>query len=282
VTETVLRGADKLDEWLRAVARDPRATALFFDIDGTLSPIAPTPADAEVPRPLRRALATLGPRLGLLAFVTGREVGDGRDMIPVRNAVYVGNHGLQTLLPSGEIRIAREALPYVAAVEAATRRARALTEHLPDLYVEDKRLSVVVHYRQAGDAHTAQRFIEHHVAEPARKDGLDVMNGKAAVEVRPPAPVTKGTAVGGLLREHDCATALFAGDDLTDVTALKALRTWTTGAAGRQGLGVAVVDDETPSAVRFEADVWLDGTPGVAELLARLVELTEPPEQGEV
>ena len=48
-----------------------------------------------------RLLARLAPRVGLLAFVTGREVGDGRDLLPLRGAVYIGNHGLQALLPVG-------------------------------------------------------------------------------------------------------------------------------------------------------------------------------------
>jgi trehalose 6-phosphate phosphatase len=276
--DPILRGAERLDGFARALARDPRAGALLFDIDGTLAPIAPTPADADVPRPIRAALAKLASRVGLLALITGREVGDGRDLVPLRNAIYIGNHGLQALYPTGEITIAREALPYVPAVETAARRARALTEQLPDLFIEDKRLSVVLHYRQVADAHTALAFIEHAVAGPARKDGLDVMTGKMAIEIRPPVPVTKGTAVGGLLRGGSYEAALFAGDDLTDITALKALRLWTGAGGDRVGLGVAVAGDETPSKVLFEADVHVAGVEGMAELIARLVEATDEDE----
>jgi trehalose 6-phosphate phosphatase len=277
VTDPILRGAERLDEFVRALARDARAGALFFDIDGTLAPIAPTPADAEVPRPIRALLAKLAARVGLLALVTGREVGDGRDILPLRNAVYIGNHGLQALYPSGEITIAREALPYVPAVETAARRARALTEQLPELFIEDKRLSVVVHYRQMSDVHTALAFIDHAVAGPARQDGLEVMTGKMAIEIRPPVPVTKGTAIGDLLRGGSYDAALFAGDDLTDVTALKALRLWA-GAGDRVGLGVAVAGDETPAKVLFEADVHVAGVDGMGALIAQLVEATDEDE----
>ena len=122
---------------------------------------------------------------------------------------------------------------------------RGAGRDLPELFIEDKRLSVVLHYRQAADAHTALAFIEDAVAGPARRDGLEVMTGKMAIEIRPPVPVTKGTAIGGLLRDGGYAAALFAGDDLTDVTALKALRIWA-GGGDRVGLGVAVAGDETP------------------------------------
>jgi trehalose 6-phosphate phosphatase len=278
VTDAILRGAEHLDRFARALARDPRAGALFFDIDGTLAPIAPTPADAEVPRPIRAALAKLAARVGLLAVVTGREIGDGRDLIPLRKAVYIGNHGLQVLYPTGQITIAREALPYVPAVETAARRARALAEQLPELFIEDKHLSVVLHYRQVSDEHTALAFIEHAVAGPARQDGLEVMTGKMAIEIRPPVPITKGTAIGDLLRGGSYRAALFAGDDLTDITALKALRLWA-GAGDRVGLGVAVAGEETPAKVLFEADVQVAGVDGMGELIAQLVEATDEAEE---
>lgn len=277
-TDPILRGGERLDEFVRALARDPRAGALFFDIDGTLAPIAPTPADAEVPRPIRAALAKLAARVGLLGLVTGREVGDGRDLLPLRNAVYIGNHGLQALYPSGEITIAREALPYASAVEAAGRRARALAEQLPDLFIEDKRLSVVLHYRQVADTHTALAFIEHSVAGPARQEGLEVMTGKMAIEIRPPVPISKGTAIGDLLRGGSYQAALFAGDDLTDITALKALRLWA-GAGDRVGLGVAVAGEETPATVLFEAEVHVAGVDGMRALVARLVTATDEVEE---
>jgi len=276
MSDHVVRGAERLEECVKAVARDPRATAFFCDIDGTISPLAPTPADAAVPRDFRAALATLAPRLGLLAFVSGREVGDGRDMITLRDAVYVGNHGLQVLYPSGQITVTPTALPYVDAVRAAALRAAALEPRLPGLFVENKQLVVAVHYREVADPDEARAIIDAHVVGPARADGLHISTGKFVIEVRPPIPVGKGTAIRDLLDAGGYATAIFIGDDLTDIDGLEAVREWAAAASAgvRLGCAAAVAGDETPAAVTAAADVWLDGTDAVLTLLTRLVDET--------
>ena len=86
---------------LRAAAREPRATALFCDIDGTVSPIVADPYEAVVPDRVPRDLAALAPRLGLLAFVTGRDVRQAAAMVGVDGAAYVGLHGFDVLTPDG-------------------------------------------------------------------------------------------------------------------------------------------------------------------------------------
>jgi len=275
MTDTVLRGAEKLDRWLRALTREPRASALFCDIDGTIAPLAPTPAEAAVPEPVRAALASLAPRLGLLAFVTGREVHDGRRMIPLEGAVYVGNHGLQVLLPAGELAVAPTALPFVPAVQTAAVRAALLEEAVPGVVAENKELTVDVHYRCVADPEAVRRRIEREVVAPSVADGLDVAEGKFAVELRPPVAVSKGSVVRDLLEAGACAAALFVGDDLTDVSALEAVAEWAAAdPGGRRACAAAVAGGETPAAVTAAADVWLDGTDGVLALLDRLEQAT--------
>ena len=60
----ILKGDDQLDACLRAFAAAPRAGALFCDIDGTVSPIAPRPVDAVVPDATREVLAGFRSRAG--------------------------------------------------------------------------------------------------------------------------------------------------------------------------------------------------------------------------
>ena len=43
--------------------------------------------------------------------------------------------------------------------------------------------------------------------------------GRMVLEVRPPVPLDKGTAVRRLLHGAACARSLFAGDDTTDLDA---------------------------------------------------------------
>ena len=250
----MLMGNETYRTCLSAVARDPRATALFCDIDGTISPIVADPYAATVPAAFRTVLAALAPRLGLLAFVTGRELAQGREMVDVASAAYVGMHGLETVEPGGETQSAATAEPYVAAVQESARRAEQLAVRLPGLIIENKRLMFDIHYRKAADPAAALEAIQEEVVAPAREAGLGIAGGHFIVEVRPPLPLSKGTAVAALLDARPrIATTLVFGDDLTDTTAFAAVHEWAARAPGRLACAVAALTEETPAAVRGRA-----------------------------
>ena len=107
--------------------------------------------------------------------------------------------------------------------------------------------------------------------EPARERGLAIATGHFMFEVRPPLPFTKGTAVRRLLDGGDYLSAMACGDDLTDVTLFAAVRDWGERDARRRTAAVAAVTDETPQPVTDAADVLVRATPGVHEVLSRLV-----------
>lgn len=270
---TILKGAAELTELTDAVAREPRAAALFSDVDGTISPIVADPYAAIVPAEFRAALATLAPRLGLLAFVTGRDLDQARAMVDIPGAAYVGLHGFQLLEPGGEPRGAEGAQPYIGAVqELAAAAERGVARRHRGIVVENKLTMVDVHYRQAADTEAARRDIEASIVAPARERGLDIATGHFVVEVRPPLPLSKGTAIAELLatRPH-LTTAVVCGDDLTDVTGFAAARSWAAGGERRACYAVAALTGETPAPVKAAADIWVDATPGVYEVLTRLV-----------
>ena len=69
---------------------------LLLDIDGTITPIAATPAAAVVSDEVRRAIEELTRASGVhVAIVTGRSVEDARRLVGVNGAWYLGNHGLE-------------------------------------------------------------------------------------------------------------------------------------------------------------------------------------------
>jgi len=53
----IVRGTEALEAFARAAGAAPQAAALLCDIDGTISPIAATPAEAHVPEASRRGWA---------------------------------------------------------------------------------------------------------------------------------------------------------------------------------------------------------------------------------
>jgi trehalose 6-phosphate phosphatase len=268
----IVRGEETLQACLLDVARAPATVALFCDIDGTISPIAARPADAFVPDRFREVLTGLVPRLGRVAFVTGRAVADGRRMVGVAGATYVGTHGLETMSADGSVQTEPSAERFVAAVQDLVVVAnRELDGVVPGVVLENKRSVLAIHYRLAPDPDAARHEIVSKVVEPARASGLAVSTGHFLYEVRPPVPVTKGTATRRLLDDGDFIAAIFCGDDLTDVTGFEAVRRWAARDARRRGCAVAALTQETPRPVTDEADVCVAATTGIYEVLRRLL-----------
>jgi trehalose 6-phosphate phosphatase len=268
----IARGEAELRACLAAFAAKPRMGALLCDIDGTISPIVARPADAEVPPPFREVLAALAERLGLVAFVTGRALADGRRMIPLDNAAYVGTHGLELMAPGGQVLTEPQAERYIADVqEVAVAAARDLDCETLGIVLENKRTVLAVHYRLAADAARTRHEILNKVVGPARDRGLAISTGHFVFEVRPPLPFSKGTATRRLLAGGDFLAGMFCGDDLTDVTGFTALHDWAARDGRRTACAVAAVTAETPAPVVEGADVLAHATPGIYEALTLLL-----------
>lgn len=268
----ILEGEAQLAAAVAAFARAPRAGALFCDIDGTISPIVSRPGDAAVAAEFRDVLAGLVGRLGLLAFVTGRAVEDGRRMIPLDGAAYVGTHGLEVLGADGTVLTEPQAERYVTQVqEVADAATRDLDCEALGVVLENKRTMLAIHYRLAADAAATRHELLQKVVEPARGRGLAISTGHFLFEVRPPLPFTKGTATRKLLAAGEYLSALFCGDDLTDAMGFDAVHKWGEQDARRGACALAAVTEETPRPVLEGADVLVRATPGVLEALSRLL-----------
>ena len=231
---------------LAALAAEPRAAALFFDVDGTLAPIVPVPEDARVPDATRSELRRLASHYGLVACVSGRTSEVARAIVGVPELTYVGEHGLE-LDPDAESW--RERI--------RTFRAQASWPS------EEKPLSAAFHYRTAPDREAARRELED-VEAAARAAGFRTRWGRFVLEVLPPIDASKGTAVAHLLARTSLRRALYAGDDTTDLDAFAALD------GLELAVRVAIASAEAPAALRARADVVLDSPAALAGLLAQL------------
>ncbi len=270
--QTAGKGYETLTGCIEAMKRAPREAALFCDIDGTVSPIVGRPQDAFVPDRTLDVLGRLIEYLGLVAFVTGRAVEDGRGLVGLDGAAYVGTHGIELIDAEGAVHTEPQAERYLDQVqEIAGMAARAFSEDAHGIVVEDKRTVLAIHYRLAPDHSAARHEILTKVVEPARALGLVVSTGHYLYEVRPPVPFTKGTATRRLLHEKHVLAALFCGDDLTDVTGFQAVHEWAAKDARRTACAVAALTGETPQPVLDKADVLVAGVSGVHQVLARLL-----------
>jgi trehalose 6-phosphate phosphatase len=260
--------ADTLAEALRPLTEDPRRAAILVDIDGTLARIVQRAQDAKVPKESSRLLGRLVRRYGLVACISGRGALDARRLVGVGGLAYAGSHGAE-LLEAGDAR--PTILPAFA--EWADRVGAFVAERdSSDLRrlrvrIEDKGPIQAFHWRGAPDEDAARTRIEDIAAE-AEGDGFITHWGRKVLEVRPPVPVHKGQAVDELLRRApDVRTALYAGDDATDLDAWAALDDALGDGRLDARVRVGVESDEGPADIVDRADVVVDGIPGFAEAL---------------
>lgn len=233
---------------LAPLVEQPQKSALVFDVDGTLAPIVARPELASVPEATKIELRRLAARYLLVACISGRAGADARRLVNVDGVVYVGNHGLE--LDPDATRLAERI--------AVFRQAVALP-------VEDKKLSLSYHYREAADPEAARAELER-VADRARAEGLDARWGRKVLEIRPPVEAHKGTAVRTLLERSGARRALYAGDDATDLDAFAGL----SEAGLEHVVRIAVASDEGPAELARRADLVVNSPEELASLLKLL------------
>ncbi|MBJ7520203.1 MAG: trehalose-phosphatase [Solirubrobacteraceae bacterium] len=262
--------AATLAEALEPVRADPSRSAILLDIDGTLAPIVRHADDAHVPESTRTALIAVARSYAVVACVSGRQASTARRIVSLGSIAYVGAHGAELLLPGGGgVELDRE----VAAWQDRVQRFAA--QHYDDdlrrlrVRAEDKQAIAALHWRGAPDEEAAEAAVRE-VAAAAEHAGLAIHWGRKVLEIRPPVEISKGRGIKRLLREHDLDTALYVGDDRTDLDAFAGLRELVEHGRLRTAVCVGVASDETPPELRDQADILVDGPPGVRGLLEAL------------
>jgi trehalose-phosphatase len=206
----------------------------LLDVDGTLSPIAPRPAEAIVPEETRRVLSELVAMADTyVAIVSGRAVDDALRMVSVDGLWAIGNHGIEIAPPGGAPMVREDIAPFAEQVARATAIISEVARDIRGTSVEDKRWTASVHYRLADPA--VVPGLTARVVQIASEYGLIVKHAKKTLELRPPVQVDKGTAaleVASALGATGTNASIFAaGDDLTDEDMFNALRVSFPGAA---------------------------------------------------
>ena len=248
----------------------PERCAVLTDVDGTLAPIVDRPEDARVPAETTAVLERLAERYALVACVTGRRALEARRMVGA-DLLYVGNQGFELLLPgAGEPMLDPAARPRHH--RAAEFVAGLDWERLGPLglRLEDKGPIQVLHWRGAPDE-TAAELAAGEIATGARDRELIPLWGRKVLDLRPVAGIDKGSAVHRLLVERaPLDAALFAGDDRTDLDAFRAMDSLAGSARLGSAVRVGVASEESPPEIAAEADLVVEGTDGVLDILRAL------------
>lgn len=218
-----------------------KKVGLLTDVDGTLSPIALSPDLAVVSEQCRASLRQLikTARFEIVAVISGRAALDAQKLVGLPELVYLGNHGLEVLLPDSTqpipVEEARFYQPQIrSALELVSHKLRVLQQASPansdiadvgleKLFFENKGVSASIHYRLCNDREQARQVVLAQLLEIVQQAGLQVSEGRMVIELRPPVKINKGTALLNLVENYKLEGVIYLGDDLTDVDAFRAI-----------------------------------------------------------
>ncbi|MGI9506665.1 MAG: trehalose-phosphatase, partial [Geminicoccaceae bacterium] len=215
--------------------------ALFFDVDGTLVAIEHEPEAVVVSEALRSLLARLIQRTGgALALVSGRSIAQLDRLFGPLAFSASGLHGLERrLLPAG----VATALPSSKGMDRAKQALEQFAKDHPGTFVEDKGLTLALHYRMAAEhRENAATLVRQLVDDDP--DNLVLLEGKMVFELKPPG-FDKGRAIADFMQETPFRgrRPIFAGDDVTDEAGFQ-----TINALKGVAIKVGAIDQPTEAA----------------------------------
>lgn len=219
-----------------------RDLAIFLDVDGTLLDHVADPAAVRVSAQLDATLRSLQRASeGAVAMVSGRAIADLDRIFGFADMPCAGQHGLEIRTADGNI-LREEAMSHLA--DAVVQALARTTADMPGVLIENKGLSVALHYRQAP---RMRDVLQKMCAQLARELGPDIqlIDGNHAFEFKP-ARTDKGHAIRVLMDTAPFRgrTPLFLGDDRTDEDGFAAVN-------ALEGYSVKV--GQGPSVARFRA-----------------------------
>ena len=236
---------------------------LFLDVDGTLLEIAATPDSVQVATGLLDLLDRLRTVLGgAVALISGRPIVDIDRLFGPQRWAAAGVHGLERRDSEGRWH-AQNGFD-VAIVAQARDRLQQLASQLPGTLLEDKGMSVALHYRQVPHLE-GQILGETRAILRALGGRLVLLEGRMVVELRLRG-ASKADAIRQFLGEPPFKgrRPIFIGDDVTDEKALEEVERIG-------GLSVAVGD-------RVLAMQRVSGPQDVRVFLEELADAGAPPQ----
>lgn len=231
-----------------------RRLLVALDFDGTLSPIAPRAEMAEIlPRSAEAIARLVELPETVVAVVTGRDARDVRSRMPGASKIWIaGSHG-RTILPPGADPAEPDPDPRLVPFR--------ILPPLGGVRREIKACSVAFHWRGRGEGEPTGWLSD--LRSKAESVGLEVLEGRMVLEILVPGPGKEG-ALARLLERTESTEVLFAGDDRTDLEAIRLARS--------RGLGIFVVSAER-SWMAPEGVPSARGPEELAEWLHRLADL---------
>ncbi|MBW6487967.1 trehalose-phosphatase [Sulfurimonas sp.] len=218
---------------------------LFFDYDGTLTPIVSHPKDANLSVEMKNILTKLSNQCSL-SIISGRGLNDIKSRVGIKGICYSGSHGYEIEGPSIKMEY-QPALEFVALFDKLEVELNETVSGVKGVLVERKKFSIALHYRNVANKDIA-------VVEKAADDALKKYPkirksyGKKLYELQPDLEWNKGKAVEWLIEalhiEKKGSKIFYIGDDITDEDAFNAIKTY--------GIGILVGNEARTTSAQYK------------------------------
>ncbi len=221
------------------------SAALFFDYDGTLTPIVPRPEDAVLSDAMRQVLKDLSERF-FVAVISGRDLPDVKQKVGLDAIFYAGSHGFDIAGPKGRHIEAQQGTSFLPDLDEAQEDLEERLGNISGAMLERKKFSIAIHYRNVaeGRASDVSEIVDR---VHARHPRLRKSSGKKVYELQPDVDWNKGEALLWLLDklgpDRSDVIPMYMGDDVTDEDAFKALPD--------RGIGIVVQEAPRPTAAQY-------------------------------
>ncbi|MEW6215593.1 MAG: trehalose-phosphatase [Nitrospirota bacterium] len=245
--------------------RPDQKIALFLDYDGTLVPIQKNPAQCILSDKLRNQLQLLADsNRCYLTILSGRSLSDIRKMVRIKKIYYGGNHGLDISGP--DVRYTHPKAIFAKPIMNCIRQhLQKKIVNIEGAWLEDKKFTVSLHFRSVKkkDILSTKKEFYRIVTQFSENKSLSILKGKKVLELVPDTSWNKGVAALWILqRLKDKCLPIYIGDDWTDETAFKTLRT--------RGVTIRIGKSKKTS-----ANYYLKGYREVSRLLQQIQEITK-------
>ncbi|MBN1385044.1 MAG: trehalose-phosphatase [Elusimicrobia bacterium] len=249
------------NEWktIQKKLNNTKKLLVFFDYDGTLTPIVSRPELAKLSLETKKLLTKVSEsKKVVLAIVSGRPLKEVKKFIKIKNIIYAGNHGFEIAAHSGVTRHqlrscgrvetqagVKTGLPRIYIhpafarkgwVHPEAKKTRPLLQRIKKVlkkkignikgaFVEDKGLTLTIHWRLTPKKYLSKLFalVRSLICGNLH---LKLTRGKKVWEIRPNIDWHKGKAVEYIMSKVQCpksSVTLYLGDDVTDEDAFKSL-----------------------------------------------------------
>ncbi|KAI7848686.1 glycosyltransferase family 20-domain-containing protein [Circinella umbellata] len=195
---------------------------LFFDYDGTLTPICSKPEDAKPSALTLKNLERLcADPHNTVMVVSGRDQATLEKWLGhIPQLGLSGEHGCFIRDPNSKHTISMLDQIDMGWKEDVMEVFQYYTERTPGSFIESKKCALTWHYRTAEDpkygAFQAKECQNHLEQSVISKLPVEILVGKKTLEVRPTS-INKGEVIKRMIAQHpDASFLLCAGDDKTD------------------------------------------------------------------